>query len=226
MHIADHRAQQTFDRAAYTRPQQRIHNNLGRGDRGAGASPILLAEDDRQVSALLAPAAEIHRRITSQCLRVRAEQHRGSTSLLFEQPGDHQAVAAVVSLATEHNNLLARESGKFIVEKLRDTSRRRLHQLERGDPVLCAGPAVRFAHLRGGKDFHSGLASLPSLTMGRLPDAGQEMPARITVISSGCSEEPAQTSTAEISDSAMVEIRAWRWRNTSSITRRCPNSSP
>ncbi len=146
-----------------------------------------------QFAKTLLPAFQVHRGVALDGARIRKQEHLGDAAGFLQHPCDHEAVAAVVSLPAEHQNLSRRERGQFPAKKFRNRRARIFHQLQAGNGVPLGGEPVRFAHLCCGENFHA---------LGSLEKA--ENRETITVISSACSGEPDHSSAARIMASAIT----------------------
>ena len=101
------------------------------------------------------PARNIDRRVSLQPVAVAQQRDPDRPTASFEQPGDHEPVAAVIAWATEHRRRPARPSD---ADPVSHGPPRRLHQV---DPGRAAGDGerIRAGHLLDGQQFGGHRAS-------------------------------------------------------------------
>ena len=119
---------------------------------------------------------------------------------------DGQTVAAIISLAAQHQDALRGKRGVTSGKKLHHAVRGVLHQHQAGNAAL-AGAAIHFAHFGRRENLHNRLAT----TM---------------VISSCNSEEPVHWFTASMVRAMSSEESAAEYFTISSFRRSSPNISP
>jgi len=89
---------------------------------------------------------EVGARIAAQVVGIGEQQHGDLAADLAQQPGRHEAVAAVVAPAADDGDRAGRH--KFL-DQLRKPAAGALHQVESGDPELADRPLVQRALLGG-----------------------------------------------------------------------------
>ena len=153
--IFDDRAEQAFDRPAQPGAEQRVNDQVRLGERRARGFPFRLARHDVQFAETLLPALQIGRGIALDRTRIRKKKNDRRGAKILQQSGDHQAVAAVISLPAQDQDFAAGNVRKFFAQKFGDGRARVLHQFHAGNAVALGGEPVRLAHLCRGQDFHA-----------------------------------------------------------------------
>ena len=151
---------------------------------------------------------EIRRRIALEFFGFRQQhdvQRRGRKSRV-QLARDHQAIAAVVALAAEHDDALLAERSEAFGQKLHHAVTGILHQDDARDAGFD-GPPVHLAHFRRGQDLHKRRAT--------------------TMVMSSCnSPAPVQCTTASMVRAISSAESARAYFTSRSFRRSSPNISP